>query len=513
MNRRSFLALGAGSAALAAAANGTLVQVAGADAGGSSAKALEIPNPPAGAKLNIKPVMTNILHTAPWQGPCRWSSVSVADEKRNAEASFERWSKSLRDGFLGKSSDVHLLEPVHLTFSEDFVLKPAELAKLEPDRAAVDAIYVYPAGSSVSAYEIGKHLGKPILLVGLGCRNVDIAAYTTAKGNEAFVAKDQEEFTGLISLLRARKVFTQTRVLFPTDRGLPASCSVGSIWDLDDLKKRLGVAVQVISYKEMADEMDRVQGDRTAAAEAEQAAKDLLQKADKSFLDANYVMRSFQFHRAINRLMARHDCNAFTIECFEFCSSRLPQKWMIAPCLTHSLLRNLQCASSCEGDLGSLLGMRMLMSVAGKSCHQGNSDPRGHDAFRINHSVPSMKMNGFDQPDVPFQLGRFVAEGWGTKVVVDFLNNPEKIVTVARVDPLATKVLILKGRLTGASGWGQDLLGCSVEAVIQPPEGRNDEFLKKRLHYGNHLQWVYGDHAERMRQLAEMLHLGSDVIA
>jgi len=153
------------------------------------------------------------------------------------------------------------------------------------------------------------------------------------------------------------------------------------------------------------------------------------------------------------------------------------------------------------------------MSVSDKSCHQGNSDPREAGTFRINHSVPSMKMNGFDQPDVPFQLGRFVASGWGTKVVVDFLDNQEKTVTVARVDPTARKLLVMRGRLVGSSGWNQDLIGCSVEAVIAPPEGRCDEFLKKRLEYGNHLQWVYGDCAAEMRDVGEMLGLAVEVIA
>jgi hypothetical protein len=124
-----------------------------------------------------------------------------------------------------------------------------------------------------------------------------------------------------------------------------------------------------------------------------------------------------------------------------------------------------------------------------------------------------MKMNGYDQPDLPYQLGRFVAQGWGTKVVTDFMNNAEKTVTVARVNPDATKLLVLRGSLTGASGWGEDKIGCSVEAVIRPPEGRCDEFLRQRLEFGNHLQWVYGDYAEDLRTLGTLLGLQVEVIA
>jgi L-fucose isomerase-like protein len=342
---------------------------------------------------------------------------------------------------------------------------------------------------------------------------VDIAAYTQARGQEALVAADDDDLVAWLDALRARKVFQQTKVLFPTNQGLPASCSVGSVWDLDDLRERLGVGVTTIGLQELAEEMDLVLASPPTVELANREAEELFRRAQKSFIQVEYVAKSLLFRRAVENLMQRHGCTAFTIECFEFCSSRLPERWQITPCLIHSLFRNAEMASSCEGDLGSLLAMRLLMSVSGKSCHQGNSDPRTADAFSINHSVPSMKMNGFDQPDVPYQLGRFVQSGWGTKVVVDFMQNDEKAVTVARVNPLATKLLVLRGELSGSSGWDQDLIGCSVAAIINPPSGRTDEFLRKRLEYGNHLQWVYGDHTRQMQRVGELLKLGVEVIS
>jgi hypothetical protein len=510
MKRREFLATGIGTLAVAATMQQHLK--------GDWAPAAGLPAPddlpsPLATTLNIKPVMTNIIHTGVWEGPCRWRGVSVEEEKAGAQQSFSRWATDLRNSELGQRADVRCLDPAQILFDESFVIPQAEWDKLTPDAAETDAFFLHPAGSSLSAFEIGDRFGKPILLKGLGCRNVDIAAYTKSKGNEVFVAADDREFSHLLSLLQARKVFRQTRVLFPTDRGLPAACSVGSIWDLDGLKERLGVEVKTVSYEQLSGEMERVLEDAAAKQDAQRIAGQLVSNADRSFVEQPHVERSLLFYRAVRNLMARHGCNAFTIECFEFCSSRLPDRWQITPCLIHSLQRDLGHASSCEADLGSLLAMRMLMSVAARSCHQGNSDPRSADAFRINHSVPALKMNGFDQPDLPYQLGRFVTKGWGTKMVVDFMNQAEKTVTVARVDPSATKLLVLRGELVGASGWDQDLIGCSVEALIRPPAGRLDEFLRKRLEYGNHLQWVYGDWTESLRQFGEMLGLQVEVIA
>jgi len=515
MNRRDFLGTGLGTlvAATSAGNNAMAPNRANAETRTRHAASKKGVISPRNVKLNLKPVMTNIIHTGLWEGPCRWSPVEVGLEKARAEERFARWSKQIREGRFVGGENVNIMEPAHLTFSEDFVLGREQADKLKPDSHEADAYFIYPAGSSIAAYEIGKRCSRPILLKGLGCRNVDIVAYSRAKGVEAFATADDAEFKTLLSLLLARKVFAGTSVLFPTDRGLPASCSVGSIWDLQGLRERLGIEVKKVSYKELAEQMELTIGNKLLAGEAEQAADALIGKADKSYLERKYVVRSFQFYQTVQSLMKRHGSNAFTIECFELCASKLADKWKITPCLIHTLHRDLGYASSCEGDLGSLLAMRLLMSVSNKSCHQGNSDPRGQGTFRINHSVPGLKMNGYDQADLPYQLGRFVKSGWGTKAVVDFMNNTEKTVTVARVNPLATKLLVCKGQLVGASGWGKDNLGCSVEALIRPPDGRADEFLKKRLEYGNHLQWVYGDYTDQLRQLGPMVGLEVEVIS
>ncbi len=513
MNRRHFLGTSLGTLAAAAAAHeGVLAAPATAGGGPGFPPQDDLPSPEA-ATLGVKPVMTNIIHTGVWEGPCRWREVSPADEKRHAEQSFARWSKALHEGSLARHAGVELLEPAHITFSEDFKIGKAHFDRLAADAERTDAFLLYPAGSSISAYEIGARFNRPILLQGLNCRVVDIAAYTRARGHEAFAAADDKELDELLSLLRARKVFRQTRVLFPTDRGLPAACSVGSVWDLEDLENRLGVAVKTISYKELAEGMEAVLADARAKEGARAAAEALLAGADKSFIERPYVIQSLLFYQAVRGLMCEHRCNAFTIECFEFCSSKLPDQWQITPCLIHSLQRDLGHASSCEGDLGSLLAMRMLMTVAGRSCHQGNSDPRPEETFRINHSVPARKMRGFDQPGLPYQLGRFVTKGWGTKMVVDFVNGEEKTITIARVDPTARRLLVVRGELVASSGWDQDLIGCSVEARIKAPAGRLDAFLRKRLEYGNHLQWVYGDWCEPVRRLGEMSGLEVEVIA
>lgn len=466
-------------------------------------------------RINLKPVMTNIIHTGVWEGPCRFNVQSPSEEMAAAQKSFNEWAADIKTNGLGlDAEDVSILEPVHITFSEDFVLKPQELNKLKKDSSETDVFFIAPHGSSIASFDIGKEFHKPIILRGLNCRTVDICAYSRSNGIEVFVPHNTKELCKLISLLCARKAFVQTRVLMPTDRGLPAVASLTGINEPEKLRERFGIEVIRISYRELADEMERVMGSAAETDMARQMTRQLIEGANKTYLEDKYVVRSMEFYSTVRNLMQRHHCNAFTIECFEFCSSRLPEKWDITPCVIHTLLKDQDIASACEADLGALLAMRLLMSIAKKSSHLGNMFHRQPNILVINHSVPGIKMNGFSDPGLPYQLGRFVHSGWGTKAVVDFMNNAEKRVTVARMNPTATKVLLLKGMLVGSSGWGEDKLGCSVEAHVKPVDtGDSVVFVRKQKDYGNHLIWTYGDYVDDMVQLCDMLGLQTEVVS
>jgi len=517
MNRRSFLqtslgTLVAGNVALEGCRTASDAPSRRALSAGSAAWSQILASQ---TRINLKPVMTNMIHTDVWEGPCRFNVQTTREEKAAAQKRFNEWVADIKANGLGlDGEDVTILEPVHITFSEEFVLKPHQLNKLRKDSSKTDAFFIAPHGSSIASFDIGKEFCKPIILRGLNCRTVDICAYSRTSGLEVFVPHNNEELRKLASLLRARKVFAQTRVLFPTDRGLPAVASLSGINEPDKLRERFGVEVISISYHELADEMERVMSSAAETEEAQQLAQQLIEGADKTYLEGKYVVRSMEFYNTIRNLMQRHHCNAFTIECFEFCSSRLPEKWDITPCVIHTLFKDQDIASACEADLGALLSMRLLMSIAKKSSHLGNMFLREPNMLVINHSAPGIKMDGFGEPGLPYQLGRFVNSGWGTKAVVDFMNNAEKRVTVVRMNPTATKVLLLKGRLIGSSGWGDDKLGCSVEAHVKPVDsGDSAVFVRKQKDYGNHLIWTYGDYVDDMVQLCDMLGFQTEVVS
>jgi hypothetical protein len=49
-------------------------------------------------KLRVKPVITNLIHTDVWEGPCRFNVVAVAKERENVQAECARWVKRVTTG-------------------------------------------------------------------------------------------------------------------------------------------------------------------------------------------------------------------------------------------------------------------------------------------------------------------------------------------------------------------------------------------------------------------------------
>jgi hypothetical protein len=480
--------------------------------GNSQGFPVDIPSPYL-SRLVVKPVITGMYHTDIWEGPCRFNVASMEEEKKAALKAFENFSKTVKNGASDRP-DVTFLDPSQILFVEDFKIPEAEFKKISDDARKADVLYICPDGSSVATYDIAKRYNKPVVISsGLNCRSVDISAYCRSNGLECYIPDSPEETSQVFNLLKARKNFSQTRILFPTDWGWPAVASVSGINNPEGLKDQFGIELVVISYNEMAKEMERLKNDKSSGRDASEMAGTMYKNASHSFIDEKYVVNSMEFYQVVINLMKRYSCNAFTIECFEFCTSRLPQQWKITPCLVHTMLKDLGIPSACEGDLGGLLAMHLLMLTSNKSPHLGNMfyQSNGKGVLTVNHSVPGIKMNGFDKPGLPYQLGHFVESGWGTKAIVDFMNNDTKDVTVARMNPRGTGLLVLRGTLVSAQGWGEDVVGChDIANIVGRESGTAEEFVRRQTDYGNHLPWVYGDYAAQLERLGDLI--GIDVV-
>lgn len=476
---------------------------------------IDIPSPYLN-KLIVKPVITAMYHTDVWEGPCRFNVTSMEEEKKMALKAYENFSNAIRTGPFDRSA-VTFQEPSQILFVEDFRITEAEYKKVSDDAMKADVLYISPDGSSIATYEIARRYNKPVVLSsGLNCRGVDISAYCRSHGLECYIPNSQDEINETFALLKARKGFSSTKILYPTDWGWPSVASVSGINKPESLKEMFGIELVRISYNDLSREVERVKADKSFAEEAASMAGTIFSNAEHSFIDEKYVTRSMEFFQAVVNLMKANECNAFTIECFEFCTSRLPQKWQITPCLIHTMLKDLGIPSACEGDLGGLLAMHLLMLVSNKSPHLGNMfyQTEGAGELTVNHSVPGIKMNGFDKPGLPYQLGHFVESGWGTKAIVDFMNNETKDVTVARMNPEGTGLLVLRGNLVSSKGWGEDVPGChDIANIVGKISGTSEEFVRNQADYGNHLPWVYGDYAGQLEKLCKLTGVEIKVVS
>ena len=299
--------------------------------------------------------------------------------------------------------------------------------------------------------------------------------------------------------------------------------------DVNMLKDKFGIGSHFVSYREFANEMDKVIGSKEWGAKAEDRAGQLINNAEQTHIDKQYVKRSFEFYYAVKNMMQKYGCNAFTVECFELCASRLAEKYKITPCLVHTLLKDEGIASACEADLNALLAMRLLMSVSKKSSFMGNPVAASEDRIYLYHSVPGIKMAGYDKPDLPYDLRHFVESRWGTKVMIDFTKLDERTVTLARFDPFGTKIYLAKGEIVDCTGYRKgvlsatrqkeeispwlaewllendkaNLIGCTLAAHIKVSDA--GESMRKLREFGSHLAMVYGDHTGEINELADML--------
>ena len=192
-------------------------------------------------KLVVKPVMTAMYHTEVWEGPCRWKGETKEQEIKAASDQFEAFRRSINDGNINKSA-VTMLEPGQVFFVEDFKITEAEYKKIEDDARKADVLYINPYGCSISNYDVAARYKKPVVInSGPSCRTVDVAAFCRSRGIECYIPDAVEDVNQIFTLLKARKNFAETRILFPTNWKWPSVCSIAGINEPDKLKDMFGI--------------------------------------------------------------------------------------------------------------------------------------------------------------------------------------------------------------------------------------------------------------------------------
>jgi hypothetical protein len=453
---------------------------------------------PVDLKVGVKPVFPVHIHKRAYEGPCKTIPSTPQEEKKWQKEGFDRFVDSVKKNL---TEDAVMLKPVSLDYSQGYKIDEKEWKKMKSDISETDLILL---AGYIRAYGFERYK-KPIAMIASGVGNVDIAAYMRNNGLEGYAPYDWEEFNELVSLIRIRKAIRETKILVVTDRpgGLP-SYGVKSIILGDTLKKRFGINLKYVSYKEFFKEMDRISRSSSDNKEVERITEGLIKNAVRVEIDKNYVKNDVRFYLAVRSLMDKYRCNGFTIDCFEVCSTEIPDKRKFVPCLAHSLLKDAGYPSACEDDLNAFLSTSLEIYISRKSVFMGNpAFDKKNNLVEINHAEPGLKMKGLSSDGLPYELGYFVKSGWGTAIRYNFGLDRGEVVTLARFNPSATKLLITKGEIVGGSS-GMGKLGCSSSVSIKIPNAL--EFFHQQANTGHHLSLVYGDYTQQIKRLATLMN-------
>ncbi len=457
---------------------------------------------PVNVEVNVKPVFAQLIHSGPYEGPCRVGAkadLSPDAERQRGRAQFETFTSELSAALPPR---VRLLAPTYLEWHDDFVLPQSELAKLELDIHEADLVLMGPGGlDQYPAISIAHRYSKPVGRLGW-VGSVDIAAYLGSRGMEGYAFLDYAHLSEMLTLFRVRKALQSTRMLVAVEgnSSVPSGV-VSSIWDFEGLKKRYGVDYTCVPARDIVEGMHDL--DQGALEQVEATTNRLLDNAQDVHMSRENVLPSVAFYVATWKALDKYECNAFTIPCFELCAKQVPATSRVTFCLTHTLLKDQGIPSACEADTNVLMAITLLTYLSRQSAFMGNTYlvDRTENILAVHHDVPGLKMKGIDGPDLPYELRPFTTGGWGVTVRYDFSRDAGAPVTLARFNPAGTKVLVAKGEIVGSDGF--DKVGCSLSAHIKVRD--IVDLFHKELDFGHHLAMVYGDYVDPVKQLGQMM--------
>jgi hypothetical protein len=463
-------------------------------------------------KLNVKFIIHDGVHEDAWEGSCRWGDLSAM----TYEAEKGRLDKNY-DSFIGELKnmqffpELEILDPVKtmtfikkgnpkITYSED------ELKKFIPDMNKTD-VYVLMGGGlpHIPGMRIGEQFKKPVILANTPGWGVGLPASLRDIGLEGYYAQNNQQLKDILNLMFVRKAISNTRLLTVVS-SVPENNPKSQ---LNILKEKYNLNFHFVDYSEFFNAMDRLKNDSKSMRQAQSLGESLIKNSKSCNMKLDDVIHSIQFYQTTSHFLEKYSCNAFTIECFELCSSINPWTRRFTPCLCHALLKDIGYPSACEGDLNAWMSMMIQMYISRKAVYLGNPDVDiANNTLKTHHSVASLKMNGLDQADSSYDIASFTNSGFGVTLRHDFREYLNKEMTICRMNSSGTKLLLTKGYIIdGVTGSG---CGCEQSVTLKIPNA--NDLLIKQQNYGCHLTLVYGDYCSQIVALGRMMGFEIDAV-
>lgn len=441
-------------------------------------------------KLIVRPIVGCLTHSHFWEGPCRAGykeDMTVEAESAAADKAFEAAKKVLEDA----TEEIQFLEAVDARYDEKFIVGKDVFAKIEEDMDQVD--FFLCMNWRIPKLERYK---KPIVILQNGNEGIDFAAYCRNIGVEAYVAMDIRDLNEIAHLLWVRKAVSETRALVLTAGGQPTFGIQSLIRDPEVLRQRYGFEVIKLPFREIFKYMDQVTDE-----EAKPIADRIIGGSKETKVNTDWFLNDVKYYLAAKKMMDIYDCNAFSTACHELCTSEIPQERKFTPCMCHSLMKDEGIPSGCEEDLNALLAMTILQYAAHRPAFMGNPNHETDELLRIHHAVPALCMNGYGTKPLEYKLWAFTGQGFGGKLQVDFTENEQDSVTLARFNPAGDTVCVKVGKVLRSE---YDEVYCSPYYYIQMDDARR--YMHHLAGFGHHQVLVFGDYMQELKDLAEIMN-------
>jgi L-fucose isomerase-like protein len=122
------------------------------------------------------------------------------------------------------------------------------------------------------------------------------------------------------------------------------------------------------------------------------------------------------------------------------------------------------------------------------------------ELLRIHHAVPALCMNGYGTEPLEYKLWAFTGKGFGGKLQVDFEENKEDSVTLARFNPMADTMSVKIGEVIRSE---YNELYCSPYYYIKMDDAR--AFMHNLANFGHHQVLVFGDYMKLLKKLSKLM--------
>lgn len=483
-------------------------------------------------KLKVKPVGTSFLHHTPYEGVCRTGTADQLTLDYDKAVGLVEYNKFLEHCEELKESGAEIMKPSYIPIYDDFQMSRETVDAIADGLQPQDAVIF---SGTLSQHPLTKFAMRyPNQVAMFDAWHVDGTAFLRSIGRQCYGAYTVDSVKRWVKLLRVKKALGYMRVLNVEKGGHLKVGLKSSIYDLVDLEKRFGVEFVTLTSDEVLDMYDKMETEHPDWVEESRIrTKLLMEKAEKVCMTEEYVHRSVMFYVLIKKLLEKYECNAFSMPCREVCAGGTLMGRKMVFCLAHSLLKDEGIVTSCEGDLSALMGTAVLMNLARKAPHMGNNllDNYEKKICVVHHDVPCVHMKGFDAPELPYALANFTVAGWGASMRYDFSQNIGEELTLLKFDPAAKKMMAIKGTIVAGDKYSSitegamhaalagELVedsdshtkpGCSM--IVKYTVKDIERFCEVQKNYGHHFAIVFGDHTEELRQLAEVLDIGIDVV-